>query len=320
MHVWSRALLVVSLLAIVGSSRAGDDATRAEAQALFDAGRELMDAGDHAAACPKLEAAQQLSPGMGILYNLAECYEAVGKLASAWSAFGRVATQADEAGYEDRAEDARARRDALTPKLTRLLIVVERPSDDLVVTRDGADVPRGSWGTPLPVDSGTYVLHAAATGKVAWTRSVPVQGEGTLVEVAIPELSAVAEPPPPKPPARRAPPREAPPATEDADGWQTPLGVAGMLVGGVTAVAGGAVAIAAKVIADGADCDADNRCGDEGLADRETAVAMGNAATGLLIAGGVLGAAGLVIWLTAPSEATVSVVVSPAGAGLRLGW
>ncbi len=317
--------LTLAALALPAPALA-DDAKKAEARALFDEGRELMSQGKHASACPKLEAAQELSPGMGILYNLAECYEAVGKTASAWSAFGRVASQADEAGYEQRAEDARRRRDALEPRLTRLRVVVSIPVKGLVIKRGANVLPAGSWGTALPIDAGRHTIRAEAPGHEAWSTTVDATTPAAIVEVAVPRLAATTDTR--EPAAATSPPRRPDVARASdsaeptkANTWQAPLGIAGFTLGGATALVGVGVAIAAKLTADGADCDPDNRCSDEGLADRDTAVTLGHAATGLLIAGGVLGAAGLVVWLTAPTDAGgVAVRVSPTAASLRFSW
>src|SRR4051812_3545929 len=88
---------------------------RASATALFDDARKAMAAKDYAAACPKLEAAQRMDPGIGILYNLADCYEHVGKTASAWSTFREVAAEAANKGQSDREKISRARAAELEP-------------------------------------------------------------------------------------------------------------------------------------------------------------------------------------------------------------
>ena len=73
--------LVIALAAFATTSTPAraDPATVARAQALFDEALALMKAGKYAEACPKLEESDQLDPGMGTEYRLAECYESDGK-------------------------------------------------------------------------------------------------------------------------------------------------------------------------------------------------------------------------------------------------
>ena len=68
----------VSAHAPVARAQAEDQAA---ARALFDEGRALMKAGQYADACPKLEAARRLFTSAGILLNLADCHEKIGRTA-----------------------------------------------------------------------------------------------------------------------------------------------------------------------------------------------------------------------------------------------
>src|SRR5689334_19506 len=79
----------------------------AVAEVLFNEARALADKGDFAAACPKFEESQKVDPGMGTLYRLGDCYEHLGRTASAWAAFRDVASQAQTAGQAAREADAR---------------------------------------------------------------------------------------------------------------------------------------------------------------------------------------------------------------------
>ena len=63
----------------------GAQSNKATAEALFTEGRALATSGKCAEAIPKFQASQKLDPGVGTLLNLAECYEQVGKTASAWA-------------------------------------------------------------------------------------------------------------------------------------------------------------------------------------------------------------------------------------------
>src|SRR5258708_37106471 len=71
---------------------------RAAAAALFEDGRRLMGESKYAEACPKLEESQRVDPGMGTLYQLSVCHEAIGRTASAWVGFREVAQMAGAAG------------------------------------------------------------------------------------------------------------------------------------------------------------------------------------------------------------------------------
>ena len=53
-------------------------------------------------ACEKLAKSQSLDPGMGTQYRLAECYEKLGRLASAYEQYTAVADAAKAAKKADR--------------------------------------------------------------------------------------------------------------------------------------------------------------------------------------------------------------------------
>jgi len=83
------------------------------ARALFDEARRLGDAGQYAQACPKLEEARRLFTSAGLIFNLADCYEKVGRTSDARSTFDEAARVATESGRADLAAEAARRRDAL---------------------------------------------------------------------------------------------------------------------------------------------------------------------------------------------------------------
>lgn len=320
-----RALAALSFaftLCLALVARGDDPAKRAQAIALFDEARGLMQRGDYASACPKLEEAQRLSPGLGILYNLSDCYEHVGKLASAWAGFRQVAALAASGGQADRERDARRRAETLEPRLPRLQIDVTR-SPDLRVMRNGVVVSEAQWGTPVPVDLARYHIRAEAPGKTPWESDVVVEREAETTRVTVPALSD-APSATPAPIGAPVPPPPPPPSDEETPAWQAPLGITLFAVGAAALVAGGVVAGVAKNTADDADCDEADLCSAEGVADRDRALTMGNAATGLIIGGAVVGAAGLVVWLTSPAILQGSgrsrIVVGFGHAALHTAW
>src|SRR5688572_18404856 len=78
------------------------------ADQLFQEGRALVEAGKFVEACPKFEESQQLDPGLGTLLNLAACYEQVGMLASALTAFNSAEEQARAAGPAEKKREQTA--------------------------------------------------------------------------------------------------------------------------------------------------------------------------------------------------------------------
>lgn len=167
-----------------------------------------MASGHYADACPKLEQSQKLDAGMGTQFHLADCWQHLGKTASAWALFREVASEARAAGQGSRARVAKDRADALEPFLTKLVIApgVASTIPGLVIRRDGSEVPREAWASPVPVDPGTHEVLASAPDKQAWQTSVDAEGQGKVVTVDVPVLVDVAPPAPPPPVAAVAPP------------------------------------------------------------------------------------------------------------------
>src|SRR5687767_12831350 len=126
----------------------------ARAQILFEEGVALMKAGKHAEACPKLAQSDELDPGTGTKYRLAECYEGSGRVASAWALYVVVADESRKAARSDRQEQARKRADELRPKLPELTITVPASVaaiEGLELKRDGELVVRSDFDQKIPV-------------------------------------------------------------------------------------------------------------------------------------------------------------------------
>ena len=66
----------------------------AAAEALYEAGKQLLVSGACESAIERLEASQALDPAVGTLLNLAECYVALGRMTSAWSTYRDAASLA----------------------------------------------------------------------------------------------------------------------------------------------------------------------------------------------------------------------------------
>jgi hypothetical protein len=169
----------------------------ASAQALFDEGLRLMNAGQPASACPKFAASQKLDPGMGTKFRLAECYEKVGKTASAWALFIEIGDEARGAKRPDREKIARKRAEVLAPKLARMTVFVSPEMTNLAgleVRRDGTVLEKAVWDAPLPIDPGEHFLTATAPGKTPWESKPVVVQDSKTIEVIIPRLDNAPKP------------------------------------------------------------------------------------------------------------------------------
>ncbi len=318
--------------------------TRAAAAALFEDGRRLMSEGKYPEACPKLEESQRMDPGMGSLFQLSVCWEQLGRTASAWVGFRDVANMALTAGQADREKLARGRATALEPKLMRLKITGPS-SAGVEVKRDGAVVSPALWGTPVPLDPGPHKVSAAATGKEPWEVTVQLAQPGGTVSVEVPPLldrspgAAVPLAPPSQAGPAVAPgPGAPPPAPVEGASprpWQRPLGITATVLGAAGLGVGIGVGLMAKSSFSqsndaGGGCNATtNKCNTAGEALRCDAVNKGNIATGVFVAGAVLAAGGIVLWVTAPSShaakagstgALPQIGLGPTGGALRGRW
>ena len=113
--------LVVSLaIAAVASPAARGEGAMAEA--LFQAGLELAAKGDHAAACAKFRASDELDPSVGARISIGKCSEKQGKTASAWVSYKAAQNLASQKGDSRRAKVARREVDRLAKQLSLVML------------------------------------------------------------------------------------------------------------------------------------------------------------------------------------------------------
>jgi len=283
----------------VGSSSAwADDASP---EALFKEGNALAASGKYAEACPLLAESQRLEPAVGTQFNLADCYEHLGRTATAFTLFNDVAHIARAAGKFERERSAKERATQLLPRLARLRINVKAPAPGFELKIDGTIMPRERWSSGEPIDPGAHQVVAMAPSRTSWTSSVTAT-EGKTNELHVPELVD------PSPPPQKA---EAPKPTSSSSTQRTiaitlgGVGVAGLAVGAIA----GAMAISASNSAETA-CPAATynfRCPTQAGTDEwNSATTAGNISTVGFIVGGALLAGAAVLWFTAPSKSSTT--------------
>lgn len=314
-------------IALAQSAPAKNAGDAAAAQALFYEARTLAQKGHFTEACPKFEESLRLDYGIGTEFNLADCNEKLGKVASAWSGFLSAAASAKAQNQAQREKVARDRAKALEARLPKLVIEVEKPVQGLEVKRDGNVVGNAAWGTAVPVDPGSHKITATAPNKEKFETKVDAV-EGKQAKVVVKELanahvaaaapvappqavlkpSPVVIPPqqqePPPPPAEPPPVQtyfpepvvERPTNMQRTIGWiVTGVGAAGLGVG-----AGFGILSLSKRNESNPNCVGDF-CNSEGVTLRDDAIKAGNVATIASIAGGAALLGGILLVATAPS-------------------
>jgi hypothetical protein len=228
------ALLTMTLVSL--RSRAQPTSNEARADVLFNTAKQLQTSGQVGDACPLFAKSNALAPGVGVELHLADCYERIGRTASAWQAFRDAEGLASDRGDEKRATLARARARALEPRLARLTLVASgAPHPGWQVSVDGSLLPADRWNASLAVDPGDHTVVVSAPGQAARTLSAHLDLASSAVTLQLDEGPAA--PNVPSPSAVPVPPRapERLVTTAGDDSWRTwaEVGLVGVAATGV---------------------------------------------------------------------------------------
>ncbi len=305
--LWTAACLALAAATCAlprTASAQGDPQKAATAASLFDQANAAMEQKNYATACPLYERVVDLIP------------------ASAYGMYVATEGAALRQNQPERVQKARERKEALKPRLAYLVIEVPdavKQAPGFTLKKDNADVVGAELGAPVPVDRGEHVLLTSATNRANWEKRFSVNdGERITVRIELgPEGQSGTVTTGPKGDVQVVPPAGGKGKTEK--NFFSPLRIAGLGIG-ITGVVGAAIGIGLGVKAKGLyddsnetdGCDpVSNACPtSEGVDKRSDAVLFGNVSTGLVIAGGVLAAGGIVMFAVAPSE-DVKVGIAP---------
>lgn len=294
--------LVVALGSAPRALAQSNGADRASAEALFNEGVALVAAKDFAEGCRKFEASQALDPTLGTELRLGDCYERLGKTASAWATFKHAQGVARLKNQTEREDLARQRVEALEPKLAYLSIELEGSAPEgFVVERNGSPVPLASLGVAIPVDPGDQQVVARAPGYEPWREHLQVAPGPGKSKLLLPPLQ------------RSATPSAAVPAKStnevllpSSSSLQRTAGIVTGAAGLASLLVGSGLGFYAMREGDrskeSAFCPNDDHrgCTQEGVDLRDRARAFGTASTVTFIAGAVLVTTGVVLYTTAP--------------------
>lgn len=303
------ALLSLSLLAPASAVRAQpseDEPSghRPLAEALFQAGKQLMAEGKVDEACAKLAESQRLEPGGGTVLLLGICHESQGKWATAAAELRAALSIAKRDRRADREKLAQKHLADVEPKVSRVVFVLPpgAPADVSVVV-DGTPISRKALDVPLPMDPGAHPFRVEAKGKRPYASTVTVASTAEEQRVPIPELETapVAEAPPAAS-APAAPPTDRPAAAAAPLGTQRILalaaggaGIALLGVGTFFGVRTIALSDDARAMCDPAQCTSR-----DAIATNDDARSSATVANVAIVAGAAVVVTGIVLWLTAP--------------------
>jgi hypothetical protein len=320
------SMLLAEFAAGAAGAQTAGASNRAAAEALFNEGRSLVASGKYADACPKFEASQTLDPGLGTLLNLAECYEKLGKTASAWAEYKEAIPLARASGSKVRQDLATERAAALESRLAMLTIRAMGGTEDttgLEVRRDGVPVQPAEFGSPIPVDPGPHTIEAVAPGKQRWASTLQIT-DAAKFAVDVPKLLALApavvSPIPEAPKPVEPPPLEQGEHSSNGSTQRTAaivVGAVGVVGVGIGAVFG--LGASSKWSDAKSKCTAyPYGCSPAALDAKSSAESKASAATVAFIVGGAAIAGAAVLWFSAgPSQEKVALGVGPGAAFVR---
>ncbi len=311
-------------LANAGPSAEPSPVQKSTADALFTEGKKLMEAGDYAQACPKLEESARLRPGGGVQLAKAICHEGQGKLATAWNDYREALAMAKHDNQPKREEIATQKLVELESKLSRVTVSLlpAARAQEPTVTLDGLVLGAASLGVAIPVDVGAHVVAVSKAGFVATKFDVVVNAdkENRSLEIG-PLVAAPIETPvlPPKP--------DLLPSASGGNAGPWILGGIGVVAIGVGTVFG----IKAATRSSDAKAGCPNGvCVDQAALDRHDDVQRSARIANLGIGIGSVAVAGAIVWMIASSSntkppgslgdglGTLSAAVGPRDASL--GW
>lgn len=316
--VW-RGVLAAALIS--NSAFAVDDASRAAARRMATTGVEAFQREDYATAVEKLEHAYEVLQAPSIGLWLARALVKQGRLVAASERYvevGRLSVAQGEKSVQEAAKkDAATELEALLPRIPNLVVNLEgATAQEVTLTLDGAAMTSAFIGEERPIDPGKHHLEGHRGQQVVTEelsisagekRSLVLRFSGKTDAVAAPSPAAVQPAP-----VHHAETTASGGSSRRLLAWTTiGVGAAGLITG---AVAGG-LAIGKKGdLDDSTDCQNHSCLRSTMQSDLDSYSTLRTVSSIGFIAGGVLGAAGIVLLVTDDSSAETR-----AQRGVRLG-
>lgn len=310
-RAWIASFAVV-VSAVFPPAAHGDEAAdrKAEAQRLFAEGQAAFDNKDNATGCRLMRKSMELFAVANALFNVAQCDEREGNIASALAHWKRGMSLIDST--DKRAPIVKKAIEDLEVRVPRMRIVVDAKYEPLDVLLDDEVVSKDNLATAMFVEPGSHVVTFRKNGhedqrvqvllnERERTEVVAKVGAEIVVPepkpTAIPSVTVTAPPPPPPPPK------------------MSPLKIGGFAAVGVgaagllgAAITGGLIQSRHSAIENACR---EKHCTEEGLSlidSQETLLPLNATLWGVGIAGGATGAILLLLSSTKAQEGRTTIL------------
>jgi hypothetical protein len=191
------AIAIAGCVVAIGATRASADP--AQAKALFDEGRKLVEAADKvsdplakadkvSAACDKFAASLAQDAQLGTKLNLADCRIRQGKLIEAYAILDDAASEAERT--HDREAFAKQQLAALAKKLVRVRVHVTDPDlAGMSIILNNRHLAHDDWTRPQVVAPGPIVVEVSAPDHKP-ARLTDNGAAGAEVRITVPALES----------------------------------------------------------------------------------------------------------------------------------
>lgn len=191
MRFVARAAAVWIAVICASATFAAADSQKERADKLFEDGRKYLAAKEYALACTAFEQSHASDPAIGTQLNIALCYEAWGKTASAYRAYVEAERLA-KIKFDDRATGARKKLDELGPKVPKLRLALPVNADpSLVILFDNKELGVDNLAEELLIDPGKHKVEARVAGMPPKASEFEIaNGESKTLEIDVPVAEA----------------------------------------------------------------------------------------------------------------------------------
>ncbi len=255
----------------------------------FAKGRQLVVAGKCIDAIPLFEESHRLSPSVGALINLADCYVKIARLASGYDAYRQAAELARRAKDDDRDRLASDEMKRIEKDVPRVRLIWKENGNEVshfpgsaLVRLDGKAVSIEFSRTVVNLVPGEHELRVEMPGRNTFSKTLRSGEHGSLEEIVIDLAPTASEMTGPSPIASK--PVE--PKAKESNGLHT---------AGWVALAGGGVVMGAGAVLGGIAWSQNSK-------DNAKGGGAADASTILFVAGGAVALSGLAILLLTPKE------------------